>query len=188
MLRSPPPVRTASTSLTTATAILGQGLVDLAVNVLTSGPAPRGWPKRSPGCPSRWAAIPTSARAREAIAARHHVDVSMVLPTSGGAEASTLIAHGLPLTNPMVVHPQFTEPEAALRAAGRAVQRWLLPVTAGAGTPDLGELPSWADALFVGNPTNPTGWLHRREAWRPGRAGCWWSTRRSWTPPTRPNP
>ena len=54
--------------------------------------------------------------------------------------------------------------EAALRAAGRAVQRWLLPVTAGAGTPDLGELPSWADALFVGNPTNPTGWLHRREA------------------------
>lgn len=142
---------------------LGPGLVDLAVNVLTSDPPP--WlaeaiARLSPPL----GRYPDVRPAREAIAARHGVDVSMVLPTSGGAEASTLIAHGLPLTNPMVVHPQFTEPEAALRAAGRAVQRWLLPVTAGAGTPDLGELPSWADALFVGNPTNPTGWLHRREA------------------------
>jgi cobyrinic acid a,c-diamide synthase len=142
---------------------LGPGLVDLAVNVLTSDPPP--WlaeaiARLSPPL----GRYPDVRPAREAIAARHGVDVSMVLPTSGGAEASTLIAHGLPLTNPMVVHPQFTEPEAALRAAGRAVQRWLLPVTAGAGTPDLGELPSWADGLFVGNPTNPTGWLHRREA------------------------
>ncbi|QIK73883.1 aminotransferase class I/II-fold pyridoxal phosphate-dependent enzyme [Propioniciclava coleopterorum] len=29
--------------------------------------------------------------------------------------------------------------------------------------PALGALPSWADALFVGNPTNPTGWLHARD-------------------------
>jgi cobyrinic acid a,c-diamide synthase len=43
----------------------------------------------------------------------------------------------------------------------------LLSVNVGDGSPGsappLGELPTWADALFVGNPTNPTGRLHRRE-------------------------
>ncbi len=34
-----------------------------------------------------------------------------------------------------------------------------------------GELPAWADALFVGNPTNPTGWLHHRDALLEAGAG-----------------
>ena len=84
----------------------------------------------------------------------------LVLPTAGGAEAFTLIARALTPAHPMVVHPQFTEPEAALRAAGAAVQRWLLPV---ADDRPLANLPGWADAVFVGNPTNPTGRLHRRD-------------------------
>ena len=50
----------------------------------------------------------------------------MVLPTAGAAEASTLIARGLTPRHPVVIHPQFTEPEAALRRAGIDVMRHLL--------------------------------------------------------------
>ena len=140
---------------------LAPGLVDLAVNVLL--PEPPGWLasaiKRGT---RRLGSYPDAAPARAALAARHGVDGSMVLPTNGASEAFALIARALAPGRPMVVHPQFTEPEAALRAAGLAVQRWLLPVSADAGTPALGGLPACADAVFVGNPTNPTGWLHRR--------------------------
>lgn len=137
---------------------LAPGLVDLAVNVLL--PEPPGWLAEAISSP-RLGAYPDARPARDAIAARHGVDPGMVLPTAGGAEAFGLVARGLVVERPMVVHPQFTEPEAALRAAGHTVQRWLLPVHATAGNPSLGDLPAWVDALFVGNPTNPTGWLHQ---------------------------
>ncbi|MGC3993091.1 MAG: cobyrinate a,c-diamide synthase [Propionicimonas sp.] len=142
---------------------LGPGLVDLAVNVQ---PGPPGWLAEVIGR-SDLARYPDAAAAREAIADSHGVHPTMVLPTAGGAEGFALIARTLTASHPLVVHPQFTEPEAALRAAGHAVQRWLLPVAAGESAdpagPPLGDLPAWADALFVGNPTNPTGWLHRRD-------------------------
>ena len=126
-------------------------------------PGPRPWLARIiDATTATLGAYPSTDEAIAAIADAHGVDPSMVLPTAGGAEAFALVARALPLAHPLVVHPQFTEPEAALRAAGRAVQRWLLPVSPGADTPPLGELPGWADAVFVGNPTNPTGWLHRR--------------------------
>ncbi len=140
---------------------VADGLIDLAVNVQTPGPRP--WLARIiDATTATLGAYPSTDEAVAAIADAHGVDPSMVLPTAGGAEAFALVARALPLAHPLVVHPQFTEPEAALRAAGRAVQRWLLPVSPGADTPPLGELPGWADAVFVGNPTNPTGWLHRR--------------------------
>lgn len=137
---------------------LAPGLIDLAVNVLL--PEPPAWlaaeiDRLTPPLGS----YPDARPARQALAERHGVDPAMVLPTAGGAEAFGLIARSLAPARPMVIHPQFTEPEAALRTAGVAVQRWLLPV--GGATPPLGELPGWADAVFVGNPTNPTGWLHR---------------------------
>ncbi len=138
------------------------GLVDLAVNVMLPGPP--SWlaeviGRTIPGL----GAYPDAREARQAIAAAHGVRPEMVLPTAGGAEAFALIARTLGASHPLVVHPQFTEPEATLRAAGHAVQRWLLPVTADSAPPPLADLPSWADALFVGNPTNPTGWLHRHD-------------------------
>jgi cobyrinic acid a,c-diamide synthase len=138
------------------------GLVDLAVNVMLPGPP--SWlaeviGRTIPGL----GAYPDAREARQAIAAAHGVPPEMVLPTAGGAEAFALIARTLGASHPLVVHPQFTEPEATLRATGHAVQRWLLPVTADSAPPPLADLPSWADALFVGNPTNPTGWLHRRD-------------------------
>ncbi|MFT4109868.1 MAG: Rv2231c family pyridoxal phosphate-dependent protein CobC [Propionicimonas sp.] len=140
------------------------GLVDLAVNVQ---PGPPAWLADAIGRGfDDLAAYPDATAARRAIADSHGVPPEMVLPTAGGAEGFALIARTLTASHPLVVHPQFTEPEAALRAAGHAVQRWLLPVTAGTpgpSAPPLTGLPGWADALFVGNPTNPTGWLHRRE-------------------------
>jgi cobyrinic acid a,c-diamide synthase len=138
------------------------GLVDLAVNVMLPGPP--SWLADVIGRTiSGLGAYPDVAAARQAIAAMHQVPPEMVLPTAGGAEGFMLVARTLTASHPLVVHPQFTEPEAALHAVGHAVQRWLLPVTADSAAPSLSGIPSWADALFVGNPTNPTGWLHRRD-------------------------
>lgn len=148
---------------------LRPGLIDLAVNVMTPGPPP--WlAAQITATIADLGAYPDPTAARRAVAARHGVDPEMVLLTAGAAEAFTLIARTLTARNPMVVHPQFTEPEAALRAAGHAVQRWLLPVD-GAEVPPLGELPAWADAVFVGNPTNPTGWLHPADRLRAANSG-----------------
>ncbi len=138
-------------------------LFDLAVNVMLPGPPP--WlADQIAATVATLGRYPDLDQARAAIAAAHRVPPDMVLPTAGGAEAFSLIARTLTATHPLVVHPQFTEPEAALRAAGHAVQRWLLPVRTDSGVPALTGLPTWADALFVGNPTNPTGWLHSRHA------------------------
>jgi histidinol-phosphate aminotransferase len=60
---------------------------------------------------------------------------------------------------PVVVHPQFTEPEAALRHAGHTVERVLLREADGFRL-DAGLVPDDADLVFVGNPTNPTSVLH----------------------------
>lgn len=139
-------------------------LVDLAVNVMRA--APPGWLAARIGeALSALGTYPDVAQARAALAEAHGVPPEMVLPTAGGAEAFALIARTLTASHPLVVHPQFTEPEAALRAAGHPVQRWLLPVeTERDAAPPLAGLPAWADALFVGNPTNPTGWLHPRDS------------------------
>jgi histidinol-phosphate aminotransferase len=70
----------------------------------------------------------------------------------------------------VVVHPQFTEPEVALRAAGHAVERVVLrwPFTL-----DPSLVPDAADLVVIGNPTNPTSVLHDAAALvslaRPGR-------------------
>ncbi len=138
------------------------GLVDLAVNVML--PRPPVWlATRIEAALDSLGEYPDAATARASIADLHGVPHEMVLPTAGGAEAFALVARTITAAHPLVVHPQFTEPEAALRAAGHPVQRWLLPVETGAPVPGLAAIPAWADAVFVGNPTNPTGWLHRRD-------------------------
>jgi cobyrinic acid a,c-diamide synthase len=72
----------------------------------------------------------------------------------------------------VVVHPQFTEPEAALLTAGHRVERVLLDPSDGfALHPE--RIPDGADLVVIGNPTNPTGALHPagllRAIARPGR-------------------
>jgi histidinol-phosphate aminotransferase len=134
---------------------LAPGLVDLAVNVRA-------------GTPPEWlravlheaveasAAYPDPRPARAAVARAHRRPEDEVLLTAGAAEAFVLVARALTPRRAVVVHPSFTEPEAALRAAGHPVERLLLD------PPDyrLRAVPDDADLVVLGNPTNPTSVLH----------------------------
>lgn len=150
---------------------VGHGLVDLAVNVRM--PAPPEWLLHElRGSLDAIAEYPDATAAVSAIAARHRRAPSEVVPTAGGAEAFSLLAAALRPRRAVVVHPQFTEPEAALRAAGHPLRRIQLPEESGFTlSPEL--IPEDADLVFVGNPTNPTSTLHPAESLRelcgPGR-------------------
>ncbi len=102
------------------------------------------------------------------MARRHDRETDEVLVTAGAAEAFVLLARALQPRQAVCVHPGFTEPEAALRAAGREVHRVVLdpPYVL-----DPGQVPDDADLVVLGNPTNPTGVVHTRlaELCRPGR-------------------
>ncbi|GAA1656332.1 Rv2231c family pyridoxal phosphate-dependent protein CobC [Catellatospora bangladeshensis] len=149
---------------------VGPGLVDLAVNV-RQAPLP-GWlaePVRD--SLSRLDAYPDGTAARAALAARHRRDPAEVLLTAGAAQAFTLLAQALrDARRPVVVHPQFTEPEAALLAAGHRVGRVLLPEPF---LLDPAAVPEDADLVVLGNPTNPTSVAHPADTVaslaRPGR-------------------
>lgn len=133
-------------------------LTDLAVNVRTG--TPPAWLKaRIAASLDSLAAYPDGRAARRAVARRHGLPVERVLLTSGAAEAFVLLARALPVRRPVVVHPQFTEPEAALRDAGHRVERVLLPEWNGFRL-DADAVPEDADLVVVGNPTNPTSVLH----------------------------
>ncbi|MFI6157766.1 Rv2231c family pyridoxal phosphate-dependent protein CobC [Kitasatospora sp. NPDC051170] len=134
----------------------GLGLVDLAVNVRTGTP-PQWLRERLAATLGDLAAYPDQRDARAAVAARHGRPVEEVLLTSGAAEAFVLLARVLTPRHIAVVHPQFTEPEAALRDAGHEVHRVLLSPADGFR---LGAVPDEADLVVLGNPTNPTSVLH----------------------------
>ncbi|MFF8815625.1 Rv2231c family pyridoxal phosphate-dependent protein CobC [Streptomyces pactum] len=149
----------------------GAGLTDLAVNV--RGGTPPGWLKeRIAASLDGLAAYPDGRAARRAVAARHGLPDDRVLLTAGAAEAFVLLARAIPARRPVVVHPQFTEPEAALRDAGRPVGRVLLDESDGFRLRP-GQVPEDADLVVIGNPTNPTSVLHPAEdiaaLARPGR-------------------
>jgi histidinol-phosphate aminotransferase len=93
------------------------------------------------------------------VAARHGRPSAEVLLTAGAAEAFVLLAWALRPARAVVVHPQFTKPEAALRAAGHQVERVLLRPEDGFRL-DPAAVPHEADLVVVGNPTNPTSVLH----------------------------
>ncbi|MET8676230.1 Rv2231c family pyridoxal phosphate-dependent protein CobC [Streptomyces sp. NPDC004647] len=149
----------------------GAGLTDLAVNVRAG--TPPAWLKdRIAASLDDLAAYPDPRAAREAVAVRHGLPAGRVLLTAGAAEAFVLMARAFPARRPVIVHPQFTEPEAALRAAGHRVERVLLDVRDGFRL-GPGAVPEDADLVVVGNPTNPTSVLHPAEDLarlaRPGR-------------------
>ena len=139
---------------------VAEGLVDLAVNVRLS--APPDWLSAIINSTTQHlAAYPNTDAATKAIAEAHNVTVDQVLPTAGGAEAFTLLARAFRPERPLIIHPQFTEPEAALRAAGHQPQRLILSPSTGFRL-DLNLLPADADLVVIGNPTNPTSVLHPR--------------------------
>ncbi|MEU7101682.1 Rv2231c family pyridoxal phosphate-dependent protein CobC [Streptomyces longwoodensis] len=149
----------------------GAALVDLAVNVRAGTPPP--WLREViAGSLASLAAYPDARAARAAVAARHGLPAERVLLTAGAAEAFVLLARALPVRRPVVVHPQFTEPEAALRDAGHEVGRVLLRAEDGFRL-GPGAVPEDADLVVIGNPTNPTSVLHPADLIaglaRPGR-------------------
>ncbi len=143
------------------------GLLDLAVNVRGDGP-PAWLRSRLERGLDRLGAYPDPTAAVRAVARRHERDTSHVLLTAGGAEAFVLLARALQPRHAVCVHPGFTEPEAALRAAGHEVDRLVL---APPYVLEPGDVPESADLVVVGNPTNPTGVVHEDLArlCRPGR-------------------
>ncbi|UQU68701.1 Rv2231c family pyridoxal phosphate-dependent protein CobC [Couchioplanes caeruleus] len=147
------------------------GLVDLAVNVRRQ-PMPAWLAEPITASLTDLAAYPDATRATAATAAKHRRDPAEVLLTAGAAQAFVLIARAVGARRPVVVHPQFTEPEAALRNAGREVGRVLLREEDGFRL-DPALVPEDADLVIVGNPTNPTSVLHPAadlvELARPGR-------------------
>jgi histidinol-phosphate aminotransferase len=138
---------------------VAEGLVDLAVNVRWA-PMPSWLADPIAESLTRLAAYPEGSEAVRAVAARHRRDQAEVLLTAGAAEGFVLLAQALRgARRPVVVHPQFTEPEAALRNAGHRVERVLLRAADGFRL-DPALVPDDADLVFVGNPTNPTSVLH----------------------------
>jgi len=133
------------------------GLIDLAVNVRRQ-PMPAWLADPIAASLTGLAGYPVATEATAAIAARHRRDPAEVLLTAGAAQAFVLLAQAFRgARRPVVVHPQFTEPEAALRNAGHTVERVLLREEDGFR---LGAVPAGADLVFLGNPTNPTSVLH----------------------------
>jgi cobyrinic acid a,c-diamide synthase len=135
-----------------------EGLVDLAVNVRVS--APPDWLSSIINSTTQYlAAYPNADAAAKAIAEAHGVAVDQVLPTAGGAEAFTLLARSLRPRRPLIIHPQFTEPEAALIAAGHQPERLILSPASGFRL-EVDQIPADPDLILIGNPTNPTSVLH----------------------------
>jgi histidinol-phosphate aminotransferase len=148
------------------------GLVDLAVNV-RPGPRPSWLDDAIRAALDDLARYPDATRATAAVAARHRRPPEEVLLTAGAAQAFVLLAQALrrQTRNAVVVHPQFTEPEAALTAAGHTVGRVILEAPHFTLDPDT--VPVDADLVVAGNPTNPTSVLHPAASLtalaRPGR-------------------
>ncbi|MBU3751826.1 MAG: aminotransferase class I/II-fold pyridoxal phosphate-dependent enzyme, partial [Mycobacterium sp.] len=105
----------------------------------------------------------------EAVARRHGVAEDRVLLLAGGSEGFAL----LPALRPRLaalLAPSYTEPEVLLSTAGVPVAHVVLRSPFALADP---VVPETADLVVLGNPTNPTGVLHPREAVlalrRPGR-------------------
>lgn len=141
---------------------VGPGLLDLAVNVYP-GPRPTWLDAALAGSLEQVERYPDARASRTAVARRHGRDADEVLLCAGAAEAFTLLARLRPWRHPVIVHPQFTEPHAALLQAGHSVHTVLCRPEDDFAL-DPAEVPEQADLVVIGNPTNPTGVLHPREA------------------------
>lgn len=151
--------------------MVAPGQLDFAVNVVPGGP-PEWLREAMAGALDEVGAYPDERAAVAALAARHGRPPDEVVVTNGSAEAFWLLASVLRSRRAVVVHPSFTEPEAALRAAGHRVERAFRDP--GDFALDPSAVPEEADLVVVGNPNNPTGTLDPAAAVarlaRPGRA------------------
>jgi histidinol-phosphate aminotransferase len=97
---------------------------DLAVNVVAGGPPP--WLRSAVAAAlADLGAYPDEADAIAAVAQRHGRSTQEVVLLNGASQAFWLAAALAP-RRPVCVHPSFTEPEVALRAARRPPRRVVL--------------------------------------------------------------
>ena len=132
------------------------GHLDFAVNVVPGGPPP-GVAERLTAALGGLERYPDETAAARALAARHGREPGEVLLLNGAAEAFWLLAAVLSPRHAVCVHPSFTEPEAALRAAGSGVARVFRDPDDFHFDPAGVDVS--ADLVVVGNPNNPTGTL-----------------------------
>lgn len=146
-------------------------MLDFAVNVRPGGPPVWLTDRLAARLPDlgRYPSEADQRRAVHAVARRHGRVADEVALLAGGAEGFALLA-GLRPRLAALVAPSFTEPEAVLAAAGVPIQHVVLPFPF---TLTGAVVPEEADLVVVGNPTNPTGVLHRADdilaLRRPGR-------------------
>lgn len=147
------------------------GMLDFAVNVRHAHP-PQWLIERLAARLPDLASYPGTQdvhRAQDAAAQRHGRARDEVLPLAGAAEGFALLPNLRP-ARAAILAPAFTEPAVALSAAGVPVHHVVLepPFVL-----DGVVVPEDADLVVIGNPTNPTSVLHRREQLlalrRPGR-------------------
>lgn len=113
------------------------------------------------------------ALVRTAVGSRHGRCADEVLLLNGAAEGFALLPDVAESVT--IVHPQFTEPEAAFAAAHKTIQRVILHPPYRLHEDNLEKVRKVAvrgsksvannggrTMLIVGNPTNPTGVLHTR--------------------------
>lgn len=126
---------------------------DHAVNVATGGPPAWLLDALRDGLAGAVGAYPDEREAVAVVAARHGRGPDEVVMLNGAAQGYGLLATA---RRPVVIHPQFMEPDRVL-GAERVVldEPWAL---------DPQAVPDTADLVVVGNPTNPTGVLHPRAA------------------------
>jgi len=141
------------------------GMLDFAVNVRQAQPPD--WlvqrlAARLPDLAS-YPSVEDARLAQDAVAGRHNRARDEVLPLAGAAEGFALLPNLRP-RRAAVIAPSFTEPAVALAGAGVAVHHVVLDPPFGLDSVlDSGGVPDDADLVVVGNPTNPTSVLHRRE-------------------------
>ena len=137
---------------------VGEGLVDFAVNVY-DGARPAWLDDALRASLEDVDRYPDPAEAERALAKRHGRQPGDILATAGAAEAFGLIARLRDWKRPVVVHPQFTEPDVALTTAGHPPGHVILDAATGFAL-DAALIPEDADLVVIGNPTNPTSVLH----------------------------
>ncbi|UUY03383.1 bifunctional adenosylcobinamide kinase/adenosylcobinamide-phosphate guanylyltransferase [Svornostia abyssi] len=138
--------------------LIPEGAADHAVNVMAGGPPP--WLRAAlhDALDADGAAYPREDDAVIACAARHGRTADEVVVTNGAAEALWLLPAALRPRHAAVIHPGFTESEAALHAHGVPVTRVLRDPAAGFAI-DPSAVPADADLVIVGNPASPSGTL-----------------------------
>lgn len=134
------------------------GTADHAVNVVAGGPPP--WLRAAlrDALDGDAASYPREDDAVAACAARHGRSPGDIVVTNGAAEALWLLPAALRPRHAAVIHPGFTESEAALQANGVPVTRVLRDPAANFAL-DPAAVPADADLVIVGNPASPSGTL-----------------------------